>query len=114
MIDNVYDIAGTRQASRRSRGEISGYPARHHAVVAENGMLRSGADIHLAPTKKMRRMNGNVTKCRQQRVYRERKKYKAKHICSVCFDKNIEHWLCHTDTERSCFATHVENDHDDL
>ena len=42
LIDNVYNIEGTRQASRRSQGDTSGYPARNHIVVAENGMLHSG------------------------------------------------------------------------
>ena len=56
LIDNVYDIAGTRQHPRKSRGETSGYPAINHKVVAENRMLSSGAAIHLSPTKKMRRM----------------------------------------------------------
>ena len=34
LIDNMYNIAGTRQSSRRSRGETYGYPARNHTVVA--------------------------------------------------------------------------------
>ena len=53
LIDNAYDMAGKRQASRRSRGETSGYPERNHTVVADNGMLRSGAALHLTPTKKI-------------------------------------------------------------
>ena len=56
----MYDIAGTRQASRISRGETSGYPAINHALVGDNGMLHSGASIHLTPTNKMRRMKVNV------------------------------------------------------
>ena len=42
------------------------------------------------------------------------KKYKTKYICSACYDNNIEHWLCRTDTELSCFANHVGNDYDNL
>ena len=113
LIDNAYDTAGTRQAARRSRGEMS-VPRNYTGVVAENGMLRSGASIHLTPTKKMRRVKGNITKHRQQRVCRECKKFKTKHVCSVCHDENLEHWLCHTDTGRSCFATHVADNHDML
>ena len=114
LIDNVYYIAVTRQASRISRGETSGYTTRNHTVVAENRIMRPGSEIHLTPTKKMRRTKGNITKHRQQRVFRDCKKYKTKHICSVCYDDNIEHWICHTDTERSCFSNHVDNDHEDL
>ena len=77
----MYDIAGTRQALRRSRGETSGYPARNHTVVAENEMLRSGSEIKLTPTNKMLRMKGNITKHRQQ--------IETKHICSACYDNNI-------------------------
>ena len=43
LIDNVYDITGTRQASKISRGETSRYPERNRTVVAENGMLYYGA-----------------------------------------------------------------------
>ena len=47
LIDNIYDTAGT-QASRRSRGDMYGAPSRNDtAIVAENGMLRSGAAIYL-------------------------------------------------------------------
>ena len=92
-IDNVCDIVGIIQASRRSQGETSGYPEINSTVVAENGMLRSGAEIHLTPTKKIRRMKVNITKYRQQRVCRDCKKYKMKHICFACYDNNIGHWL---------------------
>jgi len=115
LIVNVYDTAGTRQASRRSRGEISGSPSRNDtAVVSENGVLRSGESIYLTPTKKMQKVKANITKHRQQRVCRECKKFKTKHICSTCSNNNIDHWLCHTDTERSCFEEHVADGHDDL
>ena len=59
-------------------------------------------------------MKGNIKKHRQQRVCRYFKKYKTKQICSAYYDNNIEHWLYHTDTERSCFVNHVGNDHEDL
>ena len=114
LIDNMYDISGTRQALRISRGETSGYPARNHTLVAENGILRSGAAIYLTPTNKMRRMKVNITKNKQKRVCRDCKKYNTKRICSTSYDNNIEHWICHTDTECSFFANHVENDHENL
>ena len=68
LLYNVYDIAGTRQASRISRGETSGYQARNHTVVAEKGMMHSVSAIHLTPANKMRRMKLNITKHRQQIV----------------------------------------------
>ena len=83
-------------------------------MVADNGMLRSGAAIKIKPNKKIRGMKVNITKHRHQRVCRDCKKYKIKHIYSVCYDNNIEHWLCHTDTERSCFENNVENNHEDF
>ena len=110
----MYNIAGTIQASGISQGETSRYLARNHTVVAENCIMRSGPAINVTPNNKIQRMKGNITKHRQKRVFRDCKKYKTKHICSACYDNNIEHWLCHTDTERSCFANHVENDHEEL
>ena len=96
------------------RGEIDGFQSRNLTVVANNGMLRSGAAINLTPTKNMTKKGGNITKHRQQRVCRECEKYKTEYIYSFCYDSDIENWLCHTDTERSCLVTHEENEHENL
>jgi len=54
LIDNVYNTARTIQASRRSRGEISGAPLRNDtAVVVENGMIHSQLEINITTNKKM-------------------------------------------------------------
>ena len=101
------DIAGTIQASIRSRCDTSGYLARNNTMVSENRIMRSRYAIHLTPTNEMRRMKVNITKHRQQIVCRYFKKYKTKQICSAYYDNNIEHWLCNTDTEHSYFLRHV-------
>ena len=59
LIDKVYNMIGTRWSKR---SYIPKYPVNKSAVVAQNGILRSGADINFTPTKKMIKMNGKITK----------------------------------------------------
>ena len=103
MIDNNLDQGyGTRNTSNSNASPTS-------TIVEPIGNLSSGVGIHLTPTKKRRKMKGEITKFLQQDWCKEcnQKKYKSTYICSECGKI-----LCHPKSGRSCFSEHVQKCHD--
>jgi len=108
LIDNTYDF---RRASRRSGRDGENLSP---AVTEAAAQGRSGVDIHLTPTKRMRKdKNGTLTRYRRQGRCRVCK-MKTTSVCLVCEeDPNLqnESWICHSKEGRGCFSTHLTDHH---
>ena len=110
LIDNNYDGSNTRRHINLNNEQVS--PTLRSK---RDGTMRSGVCAHLTPTKKRRIANKKVTnQCKQGYCAVCRKK--TKYNCSLCIDLNPntenELFLCHTETGRECFMTHLQKCHD--
>lgn len=109
LIDNTYDATGNGGGRhRRSPGDHSPELINH-----ATGGGRAGVHAHLSPTRKRRKTkDGLLTNQAKQGSCRVCK-MKSRYVCSTCADmgspKDI--WLCHTETGRMCFPTHVSDCH---
>ena len=82
-----------------------------------DGRVSSGTGVHLTPTKKRRRVRGQLTNFLMQDWCSDcfgGKVFKTTYVCSECRDvdgcaKNLA--FCHPKTGRLCFREHVENVH---
>lgn len=112
LIDNKYDVGIGGNGSRRAGLSDDSSPL----VDRATGRTRAGISIHLTPTKRMRVVNGIVTKYAMQQRCSVCSK-KTKHLCSGCVDnaqgnEKLVKWVCHTNTKRDCFRIHMQAAHD--
>jgi hypothetical protein len=108
LIDNTYDFR--RSNTRNARRGDNLRPA----VTEAAAQGRSGVDIHLTPTKRMRRdREGTPNRHRRQGRCRVCKR-KTSFNCLTCEgDPNLENgsWICHSKEGRGCFSTHLTDHH---
>jgi hypothetical protein len=83
-------------------------------VDRTTGRARSGIDTHITPTRSKRRpRDGSISNksLQGQCIVCKRK---TTSLCSTCVDDpecTHKGWICHTNTLRQCFTTHVTNVH---
>ena len=64
LIDNFYDDA--RRLNGRKRLDDTPSQKARESVVGHSGKIRSGASIHLTPTKEFRKVKNEITKMKNQ------------------------------------------------
>jgi len=104
MITNTLDEG--RRMRNRYGSPTNESPTR---LIGTDGRINSGIGVHLTPTRKRRKMGGEVTKFLSQDWCPECKDYKTTYVCSIC---NIP--FCHTKTGRMCFSNHIDEVHNNL
>ena len=79
---------------------------------SDTGAPRSGSGVYLSPTIRNRKVRGVETNQLYQGNCRVCK-MKTRHLCSVCkhTDKRLDGWICHSITQRDCFARHMYQKH---
>ena len=102
QLDSItFDLIGVRRIS--SSSEV--LTVRHN----------KGTSIYLTPTKKRRRQNGVVSAAKLQRLCKScpsDARKKTSWVCAPCFyARNIEMFICHTQTGRNCLAKHSARYH---
>ena len=115
LIDNQEDSIG--RCPRRSLDEDF-LDSESPAFCRLTGRPRSGVGVHLTPTKRRRELsNGRLSSIRAQgRCRADGCNKKCTFVCSLCLDHNDDNflrnvYLCHSSTNRSCFAEHLAMKH---
>lgn len=104
MIYNNYDQGYPTRTNIASTEDHSS-PAQN-AIHVRTGAPKAGISVHITPTK---RMNGSH---RIQRYCVECGR-KTTDECSECADNDQHSSICHSNTERLCFANHIQSVHSD-
>ena len=112
LIDNEYD-----SIARQRRSREAGVAASPDAI-GRDGLPKSGVGVYLTPTKKKRKKNGDLT----EHLAQNRCKIcqaKTSHVCNGCLQldpdpMNAKYvYICHSRTQRDCFAKHKAAEHND-
>mmetsp|Transcript_27389 Transcript_27389/g.38718 ORF Transcript_27389/g.38718 Transcript_27389/m.38718 type:complete len:148 (+) Transcript_27389:242-685(+) len=114
LIDNCfYNNDEDGLMKRRSNRDTTMQNSMASRSGAQRG--RCGVDMHLTPTKRMRKSKeGTDTKqCYQGRCKVNGCRAKTKYMCSTCNDDKTsddkEVFICHSDTGRLCFTEHMKS-----
>ena len=114
MICNDIDTLITTRGRANCNAIATGPPSILDTI---DGRVSSGTGVHLTPTKKRRRVRGQLTNFLMQDWCSDcfgGKAFKTTYVCSECRDvdgcaKNLS--FCHPKTGRLCLREHVENIH---
>ena len=111
LIDNNIDSQPQR---RRNSGEDGSDSNDESPVMTCTGRVHAGVSCHLTPTKHccrtgdgeltVQRLQGHCIECGKKTTY----------LCSACMDNDDESktpWLCHTEKQPACFASHYKHTH---
>ena len=118
LIDNTIDMPIGAAVAITPRTIVTpvhqiGLRAEPLLLDVQTGAPRSGSGIYLTPTKRLRMHRGEVTNQLYQGNCRVCKK-KTKFVCAMCrydHETKDECWICHAQSNRDCFARHVDEKH---
>jgi hypothetical protein len=109
LIDNQYD------GVRRRRNATGESPELFCNIRnPRTGEILMGLDIHLTPTKRQRKCNGDLTTHRYPGRCIECKTFKTIQVCSACDDDpsiKKEAYICNPKRERDCWDKHISGAH---
>ncbi len=112
LIDNTYDYEGQRP--RRTANDSSASPT----LAPGTGVPRGGVNSHITPTKKRRKIKGEVSSYLKQGRCTECS-IKTTSCCSDCVDAMASMdesspkaaWICTTKDGKLCYANHMRRSH---